>query len=367
METTLATRTELEDAVLRGDRSYEGLFVVGVSTTRIFCRPGCPARKPRRENMTFFANADEALRAGFRPCLRCRPLEPSESEPDWARGLRRMLDADPERRVKTSDLRALGLDPDTVRRHFRRRHGMTFQAYARARRLSGALSDLRRGKSIDHAVGTSGFESHSGFRSAFARLFGGPPGARRDAPCAVVTVLDSPLGALAAAATSRGACLLEFADRRMLESQLRILSRRLGMALVPGSDPHLDALARQLEEYFAGRRTRFDVPLDLPGTPFQREVWSALQRVPYGETRSYAALAAEIGRPGAARAVGRANGQNRLAIVVPCHRVVNEDGSLGGYGGGLRRKRHLLDLEREVLAGAAAAVGPSTGDGRHFA
>ena len=356
---TLPPRAELERAVRRRDAAYAGIFVVGVTTTGIVCRPGCPARTPRPEHLEFFASVEQALQAGFRPCLRCKPTEPNAGEPAWARDLLLRVEADPEARVRTADLRALGLDPDTVRRHFRRRHGMTFQAYARARRLAGALADLRKGGSIDDAVLDSGFESHSGFRSAFARLFGGPPGRRRDAPAVVVRVLESPLGPLVAGASPRGACLLEFTDRRMLETQLRMLAQRLGAVLVPGRSAHLDLLAREVDEYFAGRRRRFDVPLDLPGTPFQQQVWAALRAIPYGETRSYAALAATIGRPrkarGGARALGRANGQNRLAIVIPCHRVVNEDGSLGGYGGGLRRKQHLLDLERGALASGSVA------------
>ena len=356
----LPPRHELERAVLRRDASYAGLFVVGVTTTGVVCRPGCPARAPKPAHMQFFAGVEQALQAGFRPCLRCQPTQPPEGEPAWARELLRRLEAHPEARIRAVDLRALGLDPDTVRRHFLRRHGMTFQAHARARRLAGALADLRRGGSIDDAVGTSGFDSHSGFRSAFGRMFGAPPGRGRDAPFVVMRLLDTPLGSLVAGASPRGACLLEFADRRMLEAQLRTLSTRLGAVLLPGTNAHLDALARQVDEYLALRRRRFDVPLDLPGTPFQKEVWAALLSIPYGETRSYSDLARTIGKPGAARAVGRANGQNRLGIVVPCHRVVNEDGTLGDYGGGLRRKQDLLDLERgaPVPAPRTASVGP---------
>jgi AraC family transcriptional regulator of adaptative response/methylated-DNA-[protein]-cysteine methyltransferase len=348
---TLPPRAELESAVLGRRADYDGLFVVAVTTTGVFCRPTCPSRKPRRENMEFFGTPEEAVRAGFRACLRCRPAESAEPEPAWAADLVRRVESADAPRLHADDLRALGLSPERVRRWFRRRHGMTFHAYARARRLSGALDDLRRG-GIDDAVAASGFASHSGFRTAFARLFGGPPGRLRAAEAVVVTSFESPLGPLVAGATPRGVCLLEFSDRRMLETELRDLSRRLG-AVVPGSNAHLDALEAQLPEYFSGRRSAFEVPLDLVGTPFQKTVWEALLRIPFGATRSYGSLAREVGRPGASRAVGRANGQNRVAIVVPCHRVVHEDGTLGGYGGGLRRKQHLLDLERRVAGGAA--------------
>ncbi|MDA8426825.1 MAG: methylated-DNA--[protein]-cysteine S-methyltransferase [Treponema sp.] len=157
--------------------------------------------------------------------------------------------------------------------------------------------------------------------------------------------MESPIGPLIAAATDRGVCLLEFSDRRMLEAQARTLRSRLGLPVAPGSSPHLVRLSEELAEYFAGKRRSFDLPLFEPGTPFQERVWEELRRIPFGETRSYKELATAIGEPHAMRAVARANGFNRIAILVPCHRVIGADGGLGGYGGGIWRKQRLLELE----------------------
>jgi AraC family transcriptional regulator, regulatory protein of adaptative response / methylated-DNA-[protein]-cysteine methyltransferase len=165
----------------------------------------------------------------------------------------------------------------------------------------------------------------------------------------VAATLDTPLGPVLAAATDDGVCLLEFADRRMLPTQLKIVERRLGR-IVPGRHAHLERLHRELQEYFAGLRREFSVPIVAPGSPFELAVWQELRHIPPGETRSYDGLAVRLGRPGSARAVGRANGVNRIAIVIPCHRVIGADGALTGYGGGLWRKQRLLDLERDAVA-----------------
>ncbi|HZE89630.1 MAG TPA: methylated-DNA--[protein]-cysteine S-methyltransferase, partial [Verrucomicrobiae bacterium] len=212
---------------------------------------------------------------------------------------------------------------------------------------------IREGKSLDDAVFSSGFESHSGFREAFARKFGAAPGRSRNAACVLLSWIRTPLGPLVAGATTDGICLLEFSDRRMLETQLRTVSRLFGGHAAPGTNPHLVRLRAELIDYFAGTLRRFTVPLVYPGSDFQKRVWDALLRIPYGATRSYEGLAVAIGRPSACRAVGHANGLNRIAIVIPCHRVIGKDGKLGGYGGGLRRKQFLLDLERAPASPAA--------------
>jgi AraC family transcriptional regulator of adaptative response/methylated-DNA-[protein]-cysteine methyltransferase len=173
----------------------------------------------------------------------------------------------------------------------------------------------------------------------------------------VLAWLRSPLGPLVAGATNDGVCLLEFTDRRMLETQFRTIQRLFAAPLVPGTNEHLRRLEYELAEYFAGARREFSVPLEYPGTEFQRRVWDELLQIPYGETRSYEQLARSVGNPRAVRAVGRANGLNRIAIVIPCHRVVNKSGQLGGYGGGLRRKEWLLDLERSDSASTEGGHG----------
>jgi AraC family transcriptional regulator of adaptative response/methylated-DNA-[protein]-cysteine methyltransferase len=223
---------------------------------------------------------------------------------------------------------------------------MTFQAYARARRLGRAFEQIKKGISMDEVAMGQGYESQSGFREAFNKAFGTAPRDARDADVIRVTWLESPLGPLLAAATSQAIVLLEFTERRMLEAQFDTLRRRFKAPIVPGDNPHLAKLKLELAEYFDGKRTRFTVPLNYPGTPFQQKVWDELLRIPYGETRSYEDIARKVGSASAVRAVGQTNGLNRICVVIPCHRVVNKDGKLGGYGGGLWRKQALLTLEQ---------------------
>jgi len=338
----------MEQAYLNRDAAYIGLFVFGVRTTGIFCRPACPARSPLPENVEYFSTAAQALFAGYRPCKRCRPMT-EDDQPEWAASLLTEVEANPSTRITESDLRARGLDPATVRRHFLRCYGITFQAYARARRLTNAFTRIREGDSVDDAVFDSGYDSHSGFREAFGNAFGCPPGASADRACVFLAWFPSPLGPLVAGATDAGVCLLEFTDRRMLEEQFATIRKRFQLPVIPGTNAHLEQLRQELADYFVGTLRSFTVPLVYPGSPFQQRVWDQLLLVPYGQTRSYQELASAAGNPAAVRAVGRANGLNRIAIVIACHRIVNKNGDLGGYGGGLRRKQYLLNLEKAGL------------------
>jgi AraC family transcriptional regulator of adaptative response/methylated-DNA-[protein]-cysteine methyltransferase len=340
---TLPTVAEMERAYLERDATYDGLFYLGVRTTGIFCRPTCPARKPLAKNVEYFATPNSAIAAGYRPCKRCRPMQ-LDDEPLWATRLIDEVEREPAARISEGDLAARGVDPATVRRYFQRRYGMTFQAYTRARRLGGALHLIREDLPVDAAVFESGYDSHSGFRDAFARTFGSTPRGAQD--CIYLSWLKSPLGPLVAGATAEGVCLVEFTDRRMLATELAELRRHFGAVAIPGTNDHLRRLKSELKAYFAGTLRKFSVPLSSPGTTFQQRVWDRLVRIPYGQTRSYDEIAAALGQPGAQRAVGRANGMNRIAIVIPCHRVVRKGGQLGGYGGGLRRKQFLLELEK---------------------
>src|SRR3954466_15880499 len=235
--------------------------------------------------------------AGFRPCRRCDPLRATGREPDWVQRLVALVDGEPERRLHDQDLRQLGLQPSQVRRYFSANYNMTFHAFVRARRLGGALHQLRRGAAIDEVVMDTGFESHSGFRDAFTRTFGEAPGRARNEDFIAVGWVESPLGPLLTGANRDGGCLLEFTDRRKLEVQIDTMRRRFKCAVVPGDNPHLAALRRELGDYFTGRLQRFTVPLVAPGTPFQEKVWSALLAIPYGRTLSYEELAKRVGAP----------------------------------------------------------------------
>lgn len=349
--TNLPSIAEMRRAFLRGDASYDGIFYTGVRTTGIFCRPSCTARKPRPENIEFFASPREAGFSGYRPCKRCRPLDADGRPPAWVRRLLSRIDADPAARVGAAELREAGIDPARARRYFMTHYGMTFQAYCRARRLGDAFRFIKEGDPVNDVAAKAGFESESGFRAAFERTFGVAPGAAAAGDAILLDWIASPVGPLIAGANDEGICLLEFTDRRMLETQLQTLRRRVGPVAVPGRNRWLEQLHRQMGEYFAGTRRRFDLPLVIRGTPFQERVWRALLTIPYGETWSYRDLARRVGSPGATRAVGTANGRNRIAIIIPCHRVVNADGRLGGYGGGVWRKQRLLDLERGLGSG----------------
>jgi AraC family transcriptional regulator of adaptative response/methylated-DNA-[protein]-cysteine methyltransferase len=327
------------------DSSYDGVFYLGVRTTGIFCRPICPAKKPKVEHVEFFTTARDALFSGFRPCKRCRPLESPGTAPSWLRDLLKEVEDEPARRWREQDLRDLGLHPDRVRRWFQKHHGMTFQAFCRGRRLGMALGRIREGSSVIDAAFDHGYESLSGFNEAFRKNLGAPPRDTREATVVTLRRIVTPLGPMIAGATKDALCLFEFADRRMLETQLARLRKHLNCVMVPGKNRILDRTAKEMREYFDGRRRKFSLPLLMPGTDFQKSVWEELQEIPYGETTSYGETARRLGRRSAVRAVAKANGDNPIAIIVPCHRVVGSDGKLTGYGGGLWRKQRLLEHE----------------------
>jgi AraC family transcriptional regulator of adaptative response/methylated-DNA-[protein]-cysteine methyltransferase len=330
-------------ALLARDAGWEGRAFVGVASTGVFCRLTCPARKPRRENCAFFATTADCIGAGYRPCLRCRPLG---AEGPLVAGLMAAVAADPGRRWREEDLVARGHDPSTVRRAFRRATGTTFLDYARMRRLAEAGRALAAGARVIDAQIEAGFESGSAFRAAFARLLGQAPGALPARARLRADWIATPLGPMIAVADDRALHLLEFTDRKGLPGALARLRRDAGEAgLGLGRTGATDRAEAWVTAYFEGRMGA-PVPLAPGGTPFQRAVWAALAEIPAGRTESYAGLAARLGRPGAVRAVAQANGANRIALIVPCHRVIGADGALTGYGGGLWRKERLIALER---------------------
>jgi AraC family transcriptional regulator, regulatory protein of adaptative response / methylated-DNA-[protein]-cysteine methyltransferase len=349
---TLPSTTEMYRALVERDQSFEGLFYACVRTTGIFCRPTCHARKPKPENVEFAPTIQEALHRGYRPCQLCEPMSAGTAAPNWLAPLLDDIKRQPDLKLRDHDLRVRGLDPVQVRRTFKRSFGMTFQAYQRASRLGTAMKALHAGAPTIDAGLDAGFESDSGFRDAFAKVFGDTPGRARDKALLTATWIESPLGPMLAIAGDEGLELLEFVDRRALETELRALRSKLSSAIVPGEHPILARTATQLREYFAGTRRDFDLPLKQRGSAFQMAAWQALCEIPYGETRSYTDMARRVGSPGAVRAIGRVNGQNQIAIVVPCHRVIRADGTLCGYGGGKWRKQWLLEHEQSRAAAA---------------
>src|ERR1700730_5233000 len=257
----LPPRTTMYRALVKRDHSVEGIFCVGVGTTGIFCRPTCSAKKPAPENVDFFATPSEALHDGYRPCLRCNPLDPKVTAPKLIERLRGEVERAPGGRLTDKELAAMSIDPSTARRQFKRHYGMTFQAYHRARRMGLALREVQKGGRVEEARNGSGFESQSGFRDAFSRIFGEPPATARKQGGLFAERIETPLGAMLAIADDEGLRLLEFVDRRAMERELSILRRRLRTNVVPGEHRHLAAIRSQLAEYFAGKRMEFDVPL----------------------------------------------------------------------------------------------------------
>ncbi|NUN68673.1 MAG: methylated-DNA--[protein]-cysteine S-methyltransferase [Bacteroidetes bacterium] len=335
-------------ALVRKDASYEGTFYAAVKTTGIFCRPTCTARKPKRENVEFFPHAADALRHGYRPCKVCSPMTAAGEEPGEIRTLLQRITDDPSAKIGDADLRRLQLDPARVRRWFKKHHGITFQSYQRMLRINAAYRKLTDGGSVTDAAFDSGFGSLSGFSGAFRSLVGTAPSAGPGAAVVTMTRFTTPLGPMFAAATEKGLCLLEFTDRRMLETELKMVRKRYNAAILAGTNTVLEHVKREMQEYFEGKRTVFSVPLDRRGTEFQLAVWKQLERIPYGTTVSYQTQAERVKRPTAVRAVANANGNNFISIIVPCHRVIGSDGTLTGYGGGLWRKQWLLDHEKSV-------------------
>lgn len=336
-------------ALVARDPAYEGRAFVGVRTTGIFCRLTCPARKPRPENCQWFTDAEQALAAGFRPCRRCFPTGPTAEGDKIVSRLMGLLKQDPTRRWSESDLIEMELDPSTVRRAFRRQFGQSFLQMARMARLRGGMRTLTEGSKMIDAQLDAGFDSASGFRNAFSRLFGHPPHELRGDADLRADWIDTPLGGMIAIVDNEALHLLEFIERKALREGLHKLSQMVGGRIGLGRTAVTDRTEAELKAYFAGEKPLFSLPVRLHGTDFQRRVWQQLQKIPAGETRSYAQLAQEIGQPTATRAVARANATNRIALVVPCHRVIGADGSLTGYAGGLWRKEKLIEVERAYV------------------
>jgi len=328
------------------DTHFEGVFVTAVKTTGIFCRPSCRARKPKAENVTFFKTAQEAIQNGFRPCKVCRPMEKLDETPQYVKDIIAELQQNPYLRIRDYDLRQRGIGPSHIRRWFKKHHNITFHAYQRMLRINTAFNSINQGATVTNSAFDSGYDSLSGFNQSYCSIFGGSPTKAKETAVLNIVRFTTPVGPMFACASSEGLCLLDFTDRRGLEAEFKNLCKHLNAVILPGSNPHLDQVQQEIKEYFSAQRRLFAVSLHAPGTVFQKSVWELLQKIPYGETRSYKQQAITLGKPKAIRAVAAANGYNRIGIIIPCHRVIGSDGSLTGYGGGLYRKQWLLDFEK---------------------
>lgn len=337
----------LYHALLNRDERYDGQAYVCVSSTGVFCRLTCPARKPKSENCTFFGTVGECIEAGYRACKRCHPLRPMALADPAIASLLAALDERPDYRWSEDDITRMGFDLSTVRRSFKRQFGMTFLEMARQRRLRDGFETLAEGGAVIDGQLDAGFDSPSAFRAAFARLIGRAPGRLSSDPLLWADWVPTPLGDMIAVSSRSQLHLLEFLERKALKSELERLDRFAKGQIGIGRTNPSDQIKAELAAFFAGHTARFETPLAYHGTDFTKAVWDALRDIPAGETRSYSEIAAAMGRPTATRAVARANGANQIALVIPCHRVIGADGSLTGYGGGLWRKQKLLEIERQ--------------------
>jgi len=278
--------------------------------------------------------------------LSSKPNDIEGEAPDYIKNIIHELQENPYIRIKDFDLRQRGIEPSEIRRWFKKHHNMTFHSYQRMLRINNAYNQIKGGNSVTDTAFGLGYESLSGFNEGCQVIFGKPPKNIKEKNVINIIRFTTQLGPMFACATDKGICLLEFTDRRMLETEFQDLCKRLNAVILPGKNKYLDLVQIQVLEYFDGKRKDFAIPLHTPGTEFQQSVWKVLRQIPYGETWSYKEQAIKLNKPKAVRAVATANGYNRIAFIIPCHRVIGSDGNLTGYGGGLGRKKWLLQLER---------------------
>jgi AraC family transcriptional regulator of adaptative response/methylated-DNA-[protein]-cysteine methyltransferase len=359
MPVAQSNSTKLNDdqrwnAVVGRDSGHDGEFVFAVSTTGVYCRPSCPARRPRRENVTFFSRPEQAERGGFRACLRCRPRSISGNpKSDTAKEICRYIEQHLDEPITLERLgKAFRQSPFHLQRRFKAALGITPREYADSCRLRLLKRNLQAGDNVTRAMYDAGYGSSSRLYEKTASQLGMTPDKyRRGAIAATVryAIADSPLGRMLIAATDRGVCAIQFArsDGELLEG----LKREFPFAVRKPDEGGLKAWVGALLEKMAGRELNAALPLDIRATAFQRRVWTYLQSIPFGATRSYGQVAKAIGRPSASRAVARACATNPVAVAIPCHRVVREDGNISGYRWGVERKKTLLEMEQRGLSG----------------
>lgn len=330
---------------LKDRESAQGLpFILGVTSTGIFCRPGCPARLPLRKHCEFFFDVGDAVKAGLRPCKRCYPLGGKHR---ILEALMQEIIASPDADWSETALKKKGFAPTTLRRQFKDHTGFGLSDFIRWVRLSQAAKVLQKGETVIMAQLDAGFESASGFRAAYGAMFGMPPTQSKSNVNTPLSLswYETPMGRMVMIVDDTALYMLEFTNRVKMLAQVKRLHKLHKRPIITGRTDITDQIESELTAYFKGKLKTFQTPLVLTGTDFQKQTWRQLQKIPFGQTRSYADLAIAVGNEKAVRAVAGSNARNGLALIVPCHRVIAKDGTLGGYAGGLDRKRALLRLE----------------------
>jgi len=347
------------EAVVARDKAQDGKFFFAVSSTGVYCRPSCPAKRPRRENVAFFRRPEEAEKAGYRACLRCRPKTAAES-PQIAKvkQICRYIEQHMDEPVTLDQLgKVFGLSPFHLQRTFKKALGITPKAYADSCRMGLLKRNLQSGRNVTDALYEAGYSSSSRLYERTASHLGMTPDKyRRGAVAAMIryTCVDSPLGRMLVAATEKGICAIQFgeSDDELADG----LKREFPFAIRKRDEESMRTWTNIVLSQLSGQKLNRSLPLDIQATAFQRRVWAHLQSLPFGATQSYAQVAKAIGRPTAARAVARACASNRIAVAIPCHRVVRGNGEMGGYRWGVGRKKALLDMERHAERGRSATA-----------
>ncbi len=337
------------NSVITRNAAHDGKFVFGVATTGVYCRPSCPARRPRRENVTFFTHPDQAEKAGFRACLRCRPrLLSGSPQSDTMKAICRYIEQHLDEATTLQQLgKAFHQSPFHLQRRFKAALGITPRQYADSCRMRELKRNLQSGNNVTRAMYDAGYGSSSRLYEKTASQLGMTPDRyRRGAIAAAIryACADSPLGRMLIAATDRGICSIQFAqtDDELIEG----LRREFPFAVRKADDGELRSWIEALLSKMSGKELNSALPLDIRATAFQRLVWAYLQSIPFGATRSYSDVAKSIGKPTASRAVARACATNPVAVAIPCHRVVRENGNISGYRWGVERKKALLQMEQ---------------------
>jgi AraC family transcriptional regulator, regulatory protein of adaptative response / methylated-DNA-[protein]-cysteine methyltransferase len=325
------------------DRSLDGQFIGAVKTTGIYCKPSCPARRPLRENVEFFWTAEEARVAGYRACMRCKPDEVGRDREAVSAALK-LIEATEDALSLEELADAVGYAPHHFHRLFKRDTGVTPAAYSRSLRAKRAATALDGKGSVTDAIYEAGYSGPSRFYEATKGHLGMTPSAWKNGGAGVTirwAVVDTALGKMLLAATDKGICRLSF------DEDESALVKRFPRAEIVAGGAALETLVKGAIAAIEHPAQMPDLPLDIAGTAFQQAIWNELRRIPAGETRTYADIAAAVGKPKAVRAAGSANGANNVAVLIPCHRVIRTDGTLGGYAYGLDRKEKLLSAERK--------------------
>lgn len=339
-------------AVVARDARFDGQFVFAVTSTGVYCRPSCPSRRAQRERVKFFDLPEAAEQAGFRACLRCRPQRARVLDPqiELVQRVCRLLNSSDSETLKLAELASdTGVSAFHLQRTFKRVMGISPRQYLAARKFGNFKTRVRKGESVTNALYDSGFNSSSRLYEQAAEELGMTPATYSRGGQGVdinYTIVASPMGRLLTAMTERGVCSVRMGDSdAKLEKELR---EEFPHAQIKRNDSALRGSVKKILNHLTNHEPALDLPLDIRATAFQRQVWDQLRAIPYGQTVSYGDVAKALGKPGAVRAVGRACATNPVALVIPCHRVVREDKSLGGYRWGLQRKNRLLDHERRA-------------------